>query len=228
VVAGTLAFTGRPVRPLLDGLVPPPPYRWVKPPPGLGVNTKPQRAEVTVALGPAGSELAGPSAINGQVILNLPAGAMSGRAGDREVRITIDPLDPARGPALPSGFVADGNAYRIGLRARPSGDAVTSLAAPGNIILATPEPASVLLYAADGGGWEALPTQRVGGPDSVGGPFRGPGRYVAAIPGVARAAAEPAGWVESGRRVLIVILSLALVGNLAWRARQRRRPAQDM
>lgn len=228
MAAATQAFTDRPVRPLLDGLVPPPPYRWVKPPPGLGVNTKPKRGEATVALGPAGSELAGPSAINGQVVLNLPAGALAGRAGDGEVRITIDPLDPARGPALPDGFVADGNAYRIGLRYRPSGDAVTSLAALGNIILATPEPASVLLYSADGHGWEVLPTQRVGGPDSVGGPFRGPGQYVAAIPGVARPAAEPAGWVGTARKLLMVLLSLALVGNLAWWARQRRRPARDM
>ena len=51
---------------------------------------------------------------------------------------------------------------------------------------------------------------------------------MAAIPGAGRPAADPAGWIGTGRKVLIVVLSLALVGNLAWRARQRRRPAQDM
>lgn len=228
VVAATLAGTDRPVRPLFDGLLPPPPYRWVNPPPGTGFNTKPEPDVVTVPLAAAGSELAGLSAINGQVILNLPAGAFPPRAGAGEVRTTVVPLDPNRLGALPAGLTANGNAYDIRLQYRPSGGRLTGLAAPGNIILATPEPASVLLFSPDGRRWETIDTQRVGGPDSVGGPFRSAGHYMAAVPGVARAVEKPAGWAQTARRALIVLLSAALVANLAWRVRQSRRAARQM
>lgn len=228
VVAATMIGTDRPVRPLFDGLVPPPPYRWVDPPSGLGLNTKPEREAVSVPLTAAGSELAGPSAINGQVVLSLPEGAFPARAGAVEVRITVVPLDPDRLGALPAGLTADGNAYEIRLDYRPSGGSVAGLSAPGSIILATPEPASVLLFSPDGRNWETIETQRVGGPDTVGGPFRGAGHYVGAVPGVARPEDEPAGWARTARRVLIALLSVALVANLAWRARQSRRAARQM
>ena len=229
VVGATMVVTDRPVRPLFDGLVPPPPYRWVKPPPGSGFNTKPQRDDVSVPLTATGSELAGPSAINGQVVLNLPDGALPGRGRDTEVRVTVVPLDPSRLGALPAGLTPDGNAYEIRLRYRPSGGVVTELAVPGNIILATPEPASVLLFSPDGRrGWETLDTQRVGGPDSVGGPFRRAGHYVAAVPGVSRPVEESGGWLKTGRKVLIGVLSVALVANLVRRARLTRRAARGM
>jgi hypothetical protein len=227
-VAATIVVTDRPVRPLFDGLVPPPPYRWVNPPPGAGFNTKPERDDVSVPLTADGSELAGPSAINGQVVLNLPAGAIPARAGADEVRMTVVPLAPHRLGALPNGLTPDGNAYEIRLRYRPSGASVTDLAVPGNIVLATPEPASVLLFSPEGRGWETLDTQRVGGPDSVGGPFRRAGHYVAAVPGVSRPVEESGGWLETGRKVLVVVLSVALVANLAWRVRERRRVARGM
>ena len=38
---------------------------------------------------------------------------------------------------------ADGNAYEIRVRYGPSGGTLADLAVPGNIILATPEPASL-------------------------------------------------------------------------------------
>lgn len=228
VVAATMVATDRPVRPLFDGLVPPPPYRWVNPPPGAGFNTRPERDVVRVPLTPAGSELAGPAAVNGQVVLNLPEGAIPPRSGATEVRITFTPLDPNRLGALPEGLTPDGNAYEILARYRPSGGTLADLAVPGNIILATPEPASVLLFSSDGRGWEAIDTQRVGGPDSVGGPFLRAGHYVAAVPGVPRPVEESGGWLRSARRVLIVVLSVALVANLGWRARQRRQAPREM
>jgi hypothetical protein len=228
VVGATIALTDRPVRPLFDGLVAPPPYRWVKPPPNAGFNTKPERDDLSVPLTATGSELTGPSAINGQVVLNLPEGAIPARGRDAEVRVTVIPLDPRKLGALPTGLTPDGNAYEVRLRYRPSGDAVRDLATPGNIILATPEPASVLLFSADGRRWEALDTQRVGGPDSVGGSFRRAGHYVAAVPGVSRPADEPAGWVETGRKVLIGVLAVALVANLALRVRQSRQTTRRM
>ena len=105
---------------------------------------------------------------------------------------------------------------------------MTSLAQPGNIVVATPEPASVLLFSADGREWETLDTQRVGGPDSVGSPFPGSGWYVAAIPGTAPPAPEPSGALETARRVLIAVLALALAAVLALRVREARRTRASM
>ena len=226
VLGATMAVTGRPVLPLFDGLTPPPPYQWVKPPPGYGFNTKPQAAEVSVALSETGSVPDGPTGVNGQVVLNLPAGAVPPRSGDTAVKITIKPLDPARLDPLPPGLIPDGNAYEIRMRYRPSGQAIDELAVPGNIVLATPEPASALLVAPPGRPWETIETHRVGGPDSVGGPFVRAGHYVAAIPGAA-APRNRTSWLGTARRVLIVVLSVALVVNLAGRVRPRRTRAAD-
>ena len=84
----------------------------------------------------------------------------------------------------------------------------------------TPEPASVLVFSADGRRWETMETVRVGGPDSVGAAFQRPGHYVAAIPGVARPQGRSREWLLTGRKVLIAVLSVALVANLALRARE--------
>lgn len=222
VLVATMTLQGRPVLPLFDGLVPPPPYQWVNPPPGYGFNVEPEPAEVRVPLGETGSVPDGPTGVNGQVVLNLPEGAVPARAGETAVRITIEPLDPARLDPLPPGLIPEGNAYEIRMRYHPSGETIRDLAVPGNVVLATPEPASALLVSADGRTWETIETQRVGGPDSVGAPFRRAGHYVAAIPGVARPA-EGTSWLRTLRRVLIVVLSVALAVNVAGRIRQRRR-----
>ena len=219
VVAATMVGTDRPVRPLFDGLTPPPPYRWVKPPPGYGTNVKAKPDKVSVPLDAGGSVPAGPTGVNGQVTLNLPQGAIPARTGDTAVEIAIVPLDANRLGPLPPRLIPDGNAYEIRMRYRPSGTAVPALAAPGNVVLATPEPASVLVFSADGRGWETMETARVGGPDSVGATFRRPGHYVAAIPGVARPQGRSREWLVTGRKVLIGVLSVALVANLALRVR---------
>jgi len=226
VVAATAAMSGRTVVPLFDGLTPPPPYRWVKPPPGYGTNVEPQPTEAGLRLADAGSVLDQPTGVNGQVVLNLPERAVPGRPAETAVTITFTPLDPHHLGDLPPGLVADGNAYRIRMRYGHSGADIGAMAAAGNVILSTPEPASVLLFSADGRRWDVIPTQRVGGPDAVGGPFHRPGTYVAAIPGRAVPTA-PRSRLATARRILIVLLSAALVVNLALRVRNGRRAARQ-
>jgi hypothetical protein len=222
IVAITMVATGRSVAPLFDGLTPPPPYRWVKPPPGYGVNVKPRRTEGSVPLSDTGSVLAAPTGVNGQVVLNLPERAIPRHDRDTAVDIAFTPLDPARLGVLPPGFVPDGNAYEINLSYRESSAAITDMVLPGNIILSTPEPASVLLFSPDGHRWETMATQRVGGPDAVGGPFRHAGHYVAAIPGRPPPASRSWAWLPTARRILIGVLAAALFLNLAIRARHGR------
>jgi len=224
VLAATMVATGRPVRPLFDGLTPPPPYQWVTPPPGHGFNVKPHRSEASLPLTAAGSGLAGATGVNGQVVLNLPDRAIPPHAADSAVQVRFTPLDPDRLAPLPTGLVPDGNAYEIRMWYRPSGLPITDLTVAGNVILSTPEPASVLVFSADGHSWRTIETQRVGGPDAVGGPFGRAGHYVAAIPGRRPVPpARPASWLVTGRRILIAVLALALAVNLLARARQRRR-----
>jgi len=138
------------------------------------------------------------------------------------VKFTFRPIDPGRLGPLPPGLVPDGNAYEIRMAYHPSGAAITDVAAVGNIVLSTPEPASVLLFSVDGHKWATMDTHRIGGPDAVGGAFRQAGHYVAAIPGIARPRSETAGRLETARRILIVVLSVALVVSLARRVTERR------
>ena len=224
VVVVTMVATGRSVAPLFDGLTPPPPYRWVKPPPGYGLNVGARPTEASLPLTDAGSVLAAPTGVNGQVVLDLPDHAIPGHQRDNAVKITFTPLDAGRVGTLTPGLVPDGNVYQIRMSYRPSGEAITDLTVPGNVILSTPEPASVLLFSADGHRWETMDTQRVGGPDAVGGPFRRAGRYVAAIPGRTAPRPHSPKWLATGRGILIGVLALALVANLAARARQGRHP----
>lgn len=224
ILAITMVATGRSVAPLFDGLTPPPPYRWVNPPPGYGRNVKPHGTEATLPLGDAGSGLAAPTGVNGQVVLDLPDRAIARYQRDTAVKVSFTPRDPQGLGALPPGLIPDGNDYDIRLSYQPSGAPITDLALPGNVILSTPEPASVLLYSADGHHWETIETQRVGGPDAVGGPFRHAGHYLAAIPGRGVTPARSSQWLSTARRVLIALLAAALLINVAIRTRQRRSP----
>jgi hypothetical protein len=216
VVAGvTLAGGGHPARPLFDGLTPPPPYRWVKPPPRHPLNVKPATTTSQLDFDEDGLVAAGPTTTDGQLVLSLPRKALPRRARDTALQVRMAPLDPGRLGATPSGLVPDGNAYEVRMVYRPSGTPVTELAVPGNIILTTPEPASLLLFSADGHRWTTLATQRVGGVDAVGSVFSRPGYYVAAVPGAPRQARASRNPLETVRIVLIVILSVALLINLA-------------
>lgn len=226
VTAATLLGTSHHVRPLFDGLLPPPRYHWAHPPKGYISYGTPTRTTATVPLGAGGSLLSGPTTADGQLVLNLPDGALPGRERDTEVGVTIVPHDAARLGATPEGLVPDGNAYEVRLRYLPSGTPVERLDRPGNVVLTTPEPASVLLHATRGHDWQALPTTRVGGVDAVGASFGAPGYYLAAIPGRARPAGSGGGSAETVRRALIVVLATALAAHLGrqWWRRSRDRP----
>ena len=69
-------------RPLLDGLAPPTPYRWVSPPPDLAASNKPPAStRFTVELTAEGSQLGAFSTSDGQVNLVLSQGAVPPRSG---------------------------------------------------------------------------------------------------------------------------------------------------
>jgi hypothetical protein len=162
-VSGRASILAR--RPLLDGLAPPTPYRWVTPPPDLAASNKPPAStRFTVELTATGSRLGAFSTSDGQINLVLSEGAVPARSGQTGVEVAVDPVDPATlGPA-PPGLVVAGNAYRIQVSYQPSGDRVEALGGQSSVGLVYPLLATAVadpgghqvLSSADGRAWEAL------------------------------------------------------------------------
>jgi hypothetical protein len=162
-VSGRASILAR--RPLLDGLAPPTPYRWVNPPPDLAAGNKPPAStRFTVELTAAGSRLGAFSTSDGQINLVLSEGAVAARPGQTGVEVRVDPVDPATLGPVPSGLVVAGNAYRIQASYRPSGHKVETLGGQSSVGLVYPLLATavadpgghVVLSSADGQVWEQL------------------------------------------------------------------------
>ena len=187
-------------RPLLDGLAPPPPYHWVKPPAELAAgNRPPQGASGSVPLGPGGSRVTALSTGDGQANLLMEANAIAPAAGQRSVSVAIQPLDPATLAAAPEGLVLAGNAYRIQFRYQPSGQPVTSLAGKATISLIfplLPIPVSssfdhTVLASPDGRSWTRQSSTATPGSHQVASALAAPGYVIVAVPPAPAAAAPP-------------------------------------
>lgn len=225
----TLRVTGHDVRPLFEGIGPDSPYRWVNPPkefaPG---NVKPKTASTDVTLDATGSQSAGLLSSDSQMVLNLDAGAVPARPGDSQVSVTFVPLDPATLGRLTPPMRPAGNAYRVEMTYRPSGQAVPALAAPADVLLLVPEPADTLLFSDDGRTWRLLESKHEAGSGGESAAFIGAGYYLA---GTRRPPPSPVASSARGYGTVIVIVAVALLAiALAWTpyvlARVRRsRPA---
>jgi hypothetical protein len=226
-------------RPLLDGLAPPTPYRWVNPPPDLAASNKPPAStRLTVDLGLGGSRLGAFSTSDGQVNLVLSEGAVPPRAGQTKVEVSIEPVDPATLGPVPAGLVGAGNAYRIRASYRPSGREIDALAGQSSIGLVYPllaaavaDPAGhLVLISPDGRAWERLPSTDTPGTHQVSAQLPRTG-YVQV--GVPPSTGEPAGdtrnrtlLLASGAAIAIVVAAVLLRRREAARSappRGRRR-----
>jgi hypothetical protein len=152
-------------RPLLDGLAPPTPYRWVNPPPDLAAGNKPPAStRFTLELTANGSRLGAFSTSDGQINLVLSEGAVAARPGQTGVEVAVDPVDPAKFGPAPLGLVVAGNTYRIQATYRPSGHKVEAFGGQSSVGLVYPllaaalaDPAGhVVLSSADGQAWKQL------------------------------------------------------------------------
>ena len=216
-VSGRASILAR--RPLLDGLAPPTPYRWVTPPPDLAASNKPPAStRFTVELTATGSRLGAFSTSDGQINLVLSEGAVPARSGQTGVEVAVDPVDPATlGPA-PSGLVVAGNAYRIQASYQPSGDTVEALGGQSSVGLVYPLLATAVadpgghqvLSSADGRAWEPLPSTDTPGTHQVSARLSRTG-YVQV--GVAPSAGGSGG--NSRNRILLLASGVAVVIVLA-------------
>jgi hypothetical protein len=221
-VTGTLPL-GRNVRPLFEGIGPPPVYRWVKPPAAFASgNIPPRPSDTDIPLGPTGSQQTGAQSEDNQLVLNLAPNAAAPHPPDTSVRVHIEPLDPATLGPPPPEFRANGNAYRVTLTYEPSGAPVTSLTAGGNVLLTVPLPPAGFLYSGDGRTWSKLRTQIVPGQPIVGGTFSAPGYYLGATH-PAPPATGGGGGISGTIIVAALVAALALALGLFPLVRRRLR-----
>jgi hypothetical protein len=227
-VSGRASILAR--RPLLDGLAPPTPYRWVSPPPEMAASNKPPAStRFTVDLTPEGSQLGAFSTSDGQINLVLSQGAVPARPGQTGVEFSVDPVDPATLGPPPSGLVTAGNAYRIQGGYQPSGEEVGALGGQSSVGLVYPLLATAvadpgghqLLSSADGQAWEALPSTDTPGTHQVSARLARTG-YV--VVGVAPSAAEPGS--DPRNRILLAgtaVAGLIVAAAVFLRLRERSR-----
>jgi hypothetical protein len=229
-VSGRASILAR--RPLLDGLAPPTPYRWVNPPPELAASNKPPAStRFSVDLTPEGSQLGAFSTGDGQINLVLSEGAVPARPGQTGVEFAVEPVDAATLGPPPSGLVTAGNAYRIQASYQPSGDEVEALGGQSSVGLVYPLLAAAVvdpgghqvLSSAGGQAWEALPSTDTPGTHQVSARLARTG-YV--MVGVVPSAAEPGS--DPRNRILLLGTGLAIVivaAAVVLRLRERSQPA---
>jgi hypothetical protein len=226
VVSGRASILAR--RPLLDGLAPPPPYRWVNPPAELAASNRPPAStRFTVSLTASGSQLGAFSTSDGQLNLVLSEGAVPARPGQTGVEVAVDPVDPATLGPVPAGLVGAGNAYRIQASYRPSGERVEALGGQSSIGLVYPllstavaDPGGhVVLSSADGRAWERLESTDTPGTHQVSAGLARTG-YVQV--GVPPAAGGGSGGEDPRNRILLLASAVAAVIVVAALVLRRR------
>jgi len=214
-------------RPLLDGLAPPTPYRWVHPPAELAAGNKPPAGgRFLLELTTQGSQLSAFSTSDGQVNLILSQGAVPFRAGQIEVVVTVEPLDPGR-LAAPAGMLVAGNAYRLQAAYRSSGRKVSAFGGESSVILAYPllaapvaDPAGhVVLTSVDGRSWSQLPSTDTPGSHQVSAQLHQTGYFEVGVPPGAATA-----WGQS--RTILLLAAAAAAGLVALGALLARRAVE--
>jgi hypothetical protein len=144
-----------PVRILYDGFVPPPPYRWVRPPAAAAArNQRPEAGAGLITFAAEGSEYASVATGDGQAIAIFGPSALPPSAGESAVRVTLAPLDPATIHPSPAGLRIDGNAYRIDATYLQSQRPV-ALRKPVTIVLRYPSTGTQILRSTESA-WTAL------------------------------------------------------------------------
>ena len=214
--------------PLLDGLAPPPPYRWVNPPDELAADNKdPFSGKFPVAITNNGSDSAAFSTRDGQLTIVLSQGAIPTSPGQRSALVEVTPLDPATLGDPPSDLEVAGNAYQVTATYRPGGEEVSGLAGGGDqrIVLVYPAVAGgthqsrTVIQSSDGERWHALPSQDAGAQQQVQAAVESLGYFAVAAP------PEQTGVSTPALGIVILAAVLVILGALVIRRSIRRDPS---
>ena len=149
--------------PLLDGLAPTTPYRWVQPPPELEArNDEPTPGRFRVNFGASASQSASFTTDDAQVTVILPKGVFRKAPGRSDVELRIEPLAPSAVSAPDGPGQIVGNVYQLQATYLPSGReaSTTSLF---TVVLVYPAQANIhgehtIIWSQSGAQWKSLDT----------------------------------------------------------------------
>jgi hypothetical protein len=208
---------------MLDGLSPPPPYRWVNPPPELARdNQEALRGRFPLALSKKGSSAGAFSTSDGQATLVVSEGSIAPSPGADALQVEIEPLDPADvGGRLPEGLEITGNVYRMSATYKPGGEEVKELTEGGDqrIILLYPAEAGehrahTLVASPDGDTWTKLTTQDSSGQQQAQGAITSLGYFAVAAPRAEKASSTQVVAIVALAVVLLVLAALVVIRNV--------------
>jgi hypothetical protein len=229
-VSGSLGPASR--RPILDGLAPPPLYRWVAPPPALAsTNKPPSSGRSMVALDPTkGSAATVFSTRDFQASLALGQGAIAPHGQDTQVQLVMTPLAPKPDATLPAGVQMAGNVIGVTATYEPSGASVGDLRTRGELGLVYPLLfqgvgfTDTILRSTDERSWSALQSDDAIAQQSVHAAVGRLGFFaVGQSPVGATAPPSRSTGTRNGSIVVAILAALVLLGAV-WFLRRRPPP----
>jgi hypothetical protein len=230
LVSGSLGPASR--RPILDGLAPPPLYRWVNPPPALASTNKPPSAgRSLIALDlDKGSAATVFSTRDFQASLALGEGAIPPHGQDNHVQLVMTPLAAKTDATLPTGMQIAGNVVEVTATYEPSGASVGDLRTKGELGVVYPLLfqgvgfADTVLRSADERSWSALQSDDAIAQQSVHAAVGRLGFFaVGQSPVGATAPPSPSNGTRTGSIVVAVLAAAVLLGAV-WFLRRRSPP----
>lgn len=226
-VSATWSPLGR--GPVLDGLGPLAPYRWVRPPEGVPDEGAPLSASFELEIDDAGSEPDVLFTPDDQVTLVMDRGAVAPAPGLTSVVIDVTPLDPDILGPLPGGLSPFGNAVAI-----DAAD-VGSFDGQVDVILLYPETTTLhatdheVLWSPDGEAWRRLDTTDTPATQQAQATLDAPGYVVVGavpVPHPSASATEAGAGSERGSiaplAVAVLGAALLVVAGVVARRRGRR------
>ena len=213
------------VRPLLDGIAPPPgSYRWSSltgpehPPP--------EGSTVVVNLSPTGSDGVRLTTPDSQASLGLFRNVATAQGGELFLEIRLDPTDPLQLGPPPPGLYPWSNAYQVRLTAQPGGRPIDTLAVRGQLglVAAVQRDGTRMLYSPDGGAWEPVESEAFGSGADQEADITRAGTYLLVGPEqLLVESSSPSPWWRLGAGVVLaVVVGLVIWLFLRWRSLRRQ------
>jgi len=218
-------------RPLLDGLAPPPLYRWVDPPPALAsTNQRPAAGRFTIQLDATKGSAPGVfSTSDFQFSLALGLGAIAPRHGDTSILLRATPSAPDPSATVPDGVRIAGNVMRVEVTYEPSGTPVDRFAPEGELGLVYPllfqgvGSTNTVLRSDDGRAWTAVESDDAVAQQSVHASVAGPAYF--AVGQTASSSPSP-GSTSKSIPVVIAVVAV-LIGAFAFLRRRSTHPSPE-
>jgi hypothetical protein len=208
--------------PVLDGLSPPPAYRWVQPPSDLApTNKKPFDGTFSVKFTRGTSEAGAFTTRDSQLSMILDPGALPAKTDPSSAQVSITPEAPSS-VSQPEGYQIDGNVYGIAIQEEPTGSEVKAFTKPQRVILVYPadksfvKPRHLIVASRDGKTWTLIKTQDSTVQQQASALIRSPGLLAVVVPVKKKTSS-----IRFVGYAVVACAILAILGFVAWRMYHR-------